>query len=87
MRRKGDRLIRLATESRVALLKGFGRCIGSSFYPPGPLLALELQNWNRRGTTGRKQALTDPDLFDGRMRANVTDCPAYSLNAGLSLSY
>jgi len=43
------------------------------------LLALKLQNWNGRGTTGRKQALTDPDLFDGRMRANVTGCPAYLL--------
>src|SRR5437764_11878121 len=61
------------------MLKRFGRFIGSSFYPPGLLLALELQNWNRRGTTGRKQALTDPDLFDGRMRANVVGCPAYLL--------
>jgi len=30
-------------------------------------------------TTGRKQALTDPDLFDGTMRVNVTGCPAYLL--------
>jgi len=42
-RRKGDRRCKFGT-GRVAVLKGFGRCIGSSFYPPGPLLALELQN-------------------------------------------
>ena len=53
--------------------------MGASFYSPGPLLALELQNWNGRGTTGKKQALTDPDLFDGTMRVNVTGCPAYLL--------
>jgi hypothetical protein len=50
-----------------------------SFYPPGPLVALELQNWNSRRTTGRKQALTDPDLFDGRMFATSPGCPAYLL--------
>ena len=40
-------------------MKGFGRCIGSSFYSPGPLLALELQNWNGRGT----RPSLDPDYF------------------------
>src|SRR5438067_13023923 len=50
-----------------------------SFYSPGPLLALELQNWKDRGTTGRKRSSLDSDLFGRRMRANVRRCPAFIL--------
>ncbi len=82
MRRRGDWRIRFRT-SRVGMLKGFGRCIGSSFYPPGPLLALELQNWNGRGTTGRNRSSLDPDYFpkDALQRSPVSSL--FAENAGL----